>query len=160
MTNDKLKRIKLWNDLMREQGLFTRITALTIPVQSDPNTPIQNLRPHYTNEVFKNAQTVYLAKGYAFDGEYVKGAEYNYSDRYRQWFSSELWDVAWSEAKKIDPSVSTAAATETFLRTIHEDPELKLVHIMAGFNWSNGYDYQVYGFIPGAKVAASESVSS
>lgn len=118
-------------------------------IQSNPNARIQHLRPHYTDERFKNAQTVYLAKGYTLEGETVKGAAYNYSDRYRQWFSDELYTAAWNAAKAIDKDLSTAAAIEAFLRHIHEDPDLKLVHIMAGFNWSNGYDYQVYGFIPG-----------
>jgi hypothetical protein len=120
-------------------------------IQSKPNAPIKHLRPHYTDDRFKDAQTVYLAQGHTLTGEYVKGAAYNYSDRYRSWFSDELYTGGWEAARKVDKDRSTAASIEAFLRHVHQDPDLKLVHIMAGFNVSNGYDYQVYGFIEGAK---------
>jgi hypothetical protein len=142
-----------------EQMLFERFVGsvlrpepnLGIAIQNNPTASIRHLRPHYTDDRFKTARTVYLARGYKLegdDGETVKGAHYNYSDRYRLWFTSDLIDAAWDAAKAIDKSVSTAAAIEAFLRHVHQDPELKLVHIMAGFNVSNGFDYQVYGYIP------------
>lgn len=120
----------------------------TVAVQSNPNARIQHLRPHYTNEVFKNAQTVYLAQGCKLSGDYVKGAEYNYSDRIWQWKYNEA-RAAWETIKASDLNIDSAAAHEMYLRLVFNDPELKLVHILAGFNVSNGYDYQVYGFIPG-----------
>lgn len=145
---DKKQR-ELWGRITRELNFVARVSGPTHAIQSKPNERIQHLRPHYTNELFKNAQTVYLAKGYSLSGEYVKGAAYNYSDRYRLWFSDELYTAAWAAAKVVDKDLSTAASIEAFLRHIHGDAELTLVHIMAGFNMSNGYDYQVYGFIPG-----------
>lgn len=137
-----------WDELFRPL-----LEQPSIPVQSKPTAPISHLRPHYTDDRFKSAQTVYLAKGYKLTGETVKGAAYNYSDRYRQWSSVESWDKAIHAAKAQFPETNCAAHIEAFLRAIHDDPELKLVHIMAGFNVSNGYDYQVYGFIPGKKEA-------
>lgn len=142
-----------------EQMLFERFVGSVlrpepnagIAIQSNPNQSIRHLRPHYTDDRFKTARTVYLARGYTLDGDSVKGAAYNYSDRYRQWSSVESWDNAINTAKTQFPDMNSAAHIEVFLRTIHDDPELKLVHIMAGFNVSNGYDYQVYGFIPGKK---------
>lgn len=127
-----------------------QVARASHPVQSNPNARIQNLRPHYTNEYFKEARTVYLAKGYRLtsDDELVKGASYNYSDRIRQWDWKKA-EAARDTATAQLPETSCAAHIEAYLRAFFDDPDLKLVHVMAGFNVSNGYDYQVYGYIPG-----------
>lgn len=110
--------------------------------------PIHNLNPHYTNERFKEAQTVWLAKGKSLSsGRYptVKGAEYNYSDRIWQW----NWEKARKATDVIDASLArnSAAYIQEFLRYYFDNPKIELVHVMAGFNLSNGYPYQVYGYI-------------
>lgn len=124
-----------------------------IHVERRTTARIQNLRPHYTNSQFREAQTVYLAAGYRLtkSDDLVIGASYNYSDRLWQW-DWEKSRAAWETAKQQRPDhQDTAEQIEIYLRTFFDDPKLKLVHILAGFNVSNGYDYQVYGYLPGDK---------
>lgn len=150
-------------DFMR--GLFEDLRktgGFGISIVSNPHQIINDLRPHYSNTRFRHAQTVYLAAGYQtkqtqFDGdvEYVKGAEYAYSDRIRQWD----WNKAEAARKTAIEQVREdrcAAHIEVYLREFYGDPELKLVHILAGVNLSSGYDYQVYGWIPGKKTITDE----
>lgn len=148
-----------WGDLLRRwDEIENDVVRATYPVQSDPKARIQHLRPHYTNEHFKTARTVYLARGYKLagaDGETVKGASYNYSDRVRQWHKHEDLERARNAANEATSERDSALWIEVYLQTLTGDAGLKVVHIMAGFNWSNGYDYQVYGFIPGVKTDES-----
>lgn len=110
---------------------------------------IPHLRPHYSNQYFATARTVYLAEGYKAksDGrnDYAKGAEYNYSDRLWQWDYDKA-KKSWEIAKARGLVANSAAEIEAYL-TAYYDRQLKLVHVLAGFNVSNGYDYQVYGVI-------------
>lgn len=120
-------------------------------IERDASKPIEHLMPHYSNDYFKNARTVYLASDCETkEGEYgetVKGAAYNYSDRIRQWHTEDEYEAAWKTAKASGHQPRSAAYLEVYLRAILDNPELKLVHILAGVNWSNGYPYQVYGYI-------------
>lgn len=121
-----------------------------IDVQSDHCKPIQHLMPHYTDSRFKQPQTVYLADGHRVGkDDYVKGAEYNYSDRLMEWNGWEKYEAAWNAAKASSHEPRSAAYVELYLRTLLDKPNLKLVHVMAGVNWGNGYPYQVYGYITG-----------
>jgi hypothetical protein len=125
------------------------------PYCRSKNEPIRNIAPHYTNEYYKEARTVYLANGKRLNSEgYVKGAEYNYSDRLWQWD----WDKAnqaWEVARAKELPRDSAALHEAYL-TAYYGKELELVHIMAGFNWSSGYPYQVYGVIFKAEVEGEQ----
>lgn len=112
----------------------------------DMNATIANLHPHYTNSVFATPQTVWMAEGRKLGkGGYVKDAEYNYSDR--------IWQWDWSKASKanevIDSTINrnSAAYIQEFLRYFFDNPKLTLVHIMASFNQSTGYAYQVFGYL-------------
>lgn len=124
---------------------------LRIPAyQTSKTARIPDLHPHYTNDAYRTAQTVFLAPGYKLKDGYsphVEGAEYNYSDRIYGWD----WDKAnttWDAAREAFPDAfDTAACREHWLRLYWDKPQLELVHIMAGFNVSNGYPYQVYGCI-------------
>lgn len=106
--------------------------------------------PHYTNPYFQTARTVYQSPTHRLDTDgYVKGAEYNYSDRLTQWHS-------WEKSKQADEAAKTsgfnrwsAGWAEVWLRSLLDDPDLELVHMMAGYNLSNGYGYWVYGYIKG-----------
>lgn len=140
--NKKIRRqLEEW-EMMFERDGFATLKRVLIPVQSNPTATIKDLRPHYTNEAFKSPQTVYLAAGYKLTPEYVKGAFYNYSDRLPYEGREEAWKVA--NAQHSDHNC--AAWAETYLRALLNKPNLKLVHILAGFNVSNGFDYQVYGY--------------
>jgi hypothetical protein len=114
--------------------------------------PIANLDPHYTNSYYAKSRTVWLASGHKTTPdsggyEWVKGATYNYSDRIWQWD----WDKADVSRKAVDESLDrrSPAFIQAWLRLYFDKPDLELVHVMAGFNVSNGYSYQVYGYKDG-----------
>lgn len=123
-------------------------SALYAP-QRDSQRPVDHLNPHYTNEYFKRAQTVYLAQGYTLKvgiTEHVEGAGYDYSDRLRQWDYGKA-DAAWKAAReRFNDDMRTAEAHEFYLRLYFDAPNLALVHILAGYNLSTGHPYQVYGY--------------
>jgi hypothetical protein len=137
-----------WEQMKRVFREIDRRQRSTVTVVRDRETPIRNLHPHYTNDVFKNAQTVYLARDMktvshgSWDG--VKGATYNYSDRLMSWHYGKI-DAAREAANETGHAKDSAAWLERYLQVLTSD-DIKLVHIMAGFNLSNGFDYQVYGY--------------
>lgn len=96
---------------------------------------IMNYDPHYTNDYFRTARVVW--------GVDKKGLIWEYSDRLWEWD----WDKAEAAAKKASEShqVRTAAWVEAYLSAYFEK-EVEIVCIQAGFNVSNGYPYQVFGF--------------
>lgn len=109
--------------------------------------PIANLTPHYTDSRFRDAQTVWIANGRKAKGHSgtIPGIIYNYSDR--------LWQWDWHKCDEVSKSIDTSldrrspAYIQEFLRKVLNRPKLELLHVMAGFNVSNGYPYQVYGYI-------------
>lgn len=108
-------------------------------------SPIYNLSPHYTDNRFREPQTVWLATGYKLNKrDVVNGAVYNYSDRIWQWD----WNKANSAHETIDKSLDhrSPAYIQEFLRYYFNNPKIVLVHVVAGVNLSNGYPYQVYGY--------------
>ncbi len=110
--------------------------------------PIYNLQPHYTDQRFAKPQTVWVADGVDINREgYVEDCEYNYSDRIWQWD----WNKADAAQKSIDKELDrrSPAYIQEFLRVYFENPAIVLVHVMAGFNVSNGFAYQVYGYSTG-----------
>jgi len=111
------------------------------------NEPLHNLNPHYTDGHYKTARTVWIASGYCTTGDYgtVEDAEYNYSDRIWQWDWNKA-DAAWNSIGDTFTKRSPAFLQE-WLRGYFNNPKLELVHIMAGFNVSTGYPYQVFGYI-------------
>lgn len=106
--------------------------------------PIANLTPHYTDDHFRDAQTVWIEKGYSVNrSQTVKGASYNYSDR--------IWEWNWNKADTVRKSIEhldrrSPAYIQEFLRRYFDNPAIRLVHVMAGFNVSNGSSYNVYGY--------------
>lgn len=60
------------------------------------------LNPHYTDNRFKEPQTIFLESGFEtvrqFSAEMVKGASYDYSDRLHQWHG-EKCDEAFKRVK-------------------------------------------------------------
>lgn len=129
-----------------------RIQKQMIPVLTDKQASISsnNLMPHYTNTVFNEPQTVFLAKGYKLSKDRyatVKGAEYNYSDRLYQW-DYKASEKATEGAKEAVKDTNSALYFETYLRLYFDKPKLELIHIMAGVNVGNGYPYRIYGYFP------------
>ena len=123
-------------------------------VETNNTREIQSrlLDPHYTDDRFRKSQTVYLAPGHTtkmnFGVPLVKVASYDYSDRLLQWYGRQC-DEAWNAAAKLGFEKNSAQLIEAFLRELFKDPNLELVHIVAGVNVGNGYGYRVYGYIRG-----------
>lgn len=125
------------------------------------NEPIMNLTPHYTDERFFHPQTVFLREGYRTSDRHsypsVQGARYEYSDRIYGWYAHEKIEAAREFAKTIHLDARTPAHIEAYLQQVFDDPTIKLVHVMAGFNWGNGFPYQIYGFIQTEKAPLESS---
>ena len=117
---------------------------------SDKNQTFQYgcLNPHYTDNRFRDPQTIFLEPGFKterqFSAEMVKDASCDYSDRLRQW-NGEKCDEAFQRVKAKGVPEKTPAFFEAYLQELMEDPDLQLVHIVAGVNVGNGYPYRVYG---------------
>lgn len=125
-------------------------TINRVAVERDPDSPITHMQPHYTDDRFREPQTVYLATGYNVDKQQryptVEGATYNYSDRIWQWDRNKA-DAANKASLEKGFHRDSAARFEVYLRLYFDKPTLKLVHVMAGFNVATGYPYQVFGYI-------------
>lgn len=126
---------------------------MMVHIVTDKDATIEgrNLRPHYTDSRFYSGQehTVFLAQGYTLTksrNPTVKGANYDYSDRLWQWDYKKA-EAARARAIEIVPDTYSARFYETFLRLYYGNEAIELVHIVTGVNVSNGYDYQVYGYI-------------
>jgi len=113
------------------------------------------LNPHYTDSRFLHAQTVFLAPGFTtirqYGSDFVEGAAYVYDDRLLQWHGHEENEAAWEKAKESGFAERSPAKLEAYLQALLKDPGLRLVHLLTGFNWGNGYPYRVYGYIPGKR---------
>lgn len=108
-----------------------------------PNVPqglndyIPNLHPHYTNERFKNAQLVWGSED---------AKTWDYSDRIIEWYGTKTCHEAWEQAEREGFKRDTAGFIQRYLQIVYGNDNLRLIGIMAGFNWSNGYPYNVYGY--------------
>ena len=111
------------------------------------NTPIDHLMPHYTQTRYNEAQTVWIADGYKDSGRYhtIAGVDYVYSDRIWQWD----WSKADATRLSIDETLDRCSPLyiQAFLRGFYDNPDIQLIHVMAGVNLGNGYPYQVYGYV-------------
>lgn len=127
------------------------MTSQIVQIQKEKTISISSrlISPHYTDNRFNKEQTVFLAPGYhtvsSFGCDVVKEASYEYSDRLWQW-DYETSEKAWKEASEKFPK-NSAALFEEYLRRYYKNPDLELVHIIAGVNRGNGYPYRVYGYI-------------
>lgn len=135
-----------WDEVMGVLG-YRRDRPPTPAVPHAMDVIIPHLQPHYTDERFRHEQTVFLRSGYDLAQEYVKGAEYNYSDRLWGWDWNKM-NAAVVKTRSAGLDVNTAAFWEAVLREFCGKPHLKLVHIMACFNSATGYPIQVFGYLP------------
>ncbi len=98
--------------------------------------------PHYTETRFKTAQTVFGEPSKSPYGH--KDLNYDYSDR--------LWEWDYNKAKLSSETATATDATpksarwyEAYLSAYFDKP-IEIVHILAGYNVSNGYPYAVFGY--------------
>ena len=104
--------------------------------------------PHYTDDRFKTARTIYVEKGYPLKSDSfrelvtVSDAHYIYSDRL-DYYGRER-GYAWAEVLEL-PDYS-AIQEEAMLCEALGRP-IKLVHMLAGFNLATGFPYRVYGIM-------------
>ena len=98
--------------------------------------------PHYTDDRFKNEQTVFGEQPKSRYGH--DGLHYDYSDR--------LWQWDYSKAEKSIEIANASGATpkscrwyEAYLSAYFDRP-IEIKHIVAGVNRSNGYPYCVFGY--------------
>lgn len=129
-------------------------------VETDKSKELQYglLNPHYTDDRFRgDPKTVFLAPGFTtkagYGGDTVEGVSYEYSDRLHEWHG-EKCDAAWKVASEKGFNKNSAEVMEAYLRELLGDPDLQLVHVVAGVNHSNGYPYRVYGYVSGKKETA------
>lgn len=131
--------------------IYGYYASVFVTDEKEESIPSNLINPSSEDPRFLTPQTIFLAKGHAaidtFEGDYVTGASYNDSDRYICWFGTEELEAAWEQAKSAGHKKDSPALIEAFLRFIHKDPELELVHILTWVNRSNGYPAQSYGFI-------------
>lgn len=110
---------------------------------TDRRVPLETY-PHYSDERFSNgrARTVF---GRVPDGaEYIRGLEYVYDDRMRQWDYAKH-ERAWKEAETLALPNRSADLYEAYLSAYFGEP-VSLLHVLAGVNVSNGYPYVVFGY--------------
>jgi len=114
-----------------------------------------NTSPHYTDRLYKNERTEFCSepeKLIDINGTLmIDGIHYDYSDRLFEWDSKKMRasfesaDTSLSVSSSDWQKRATARYIRDVLRFYYDDPELEIVHIVAGVNHGNGYPYLVYG---------------
>lgn len=99
------------------------------------NEIIHDYYPHYTNEHYRHARVIW--------GKNEQGLKWDYSDRLYEWNPTK-YDKAVEIANKKAKS-RTAQWVEIFLSEYYH-LSCKIICIQAGFNWSNGFPYQIFGY--------------
>lgn len=121
----------LYNNMFIETNHQRNLTRGTF----DKNK-VLNTQPRYTDDRFKEAQTVFGKKG--------KGLDYVYSDRLWQW-DYDKSEEATKIANANDLKSRTCLWYECYL-SAYLDKEIEIKHILSGVNVSNGYPYYVLGY--------------
>lgn len=99
---------------------------------------------HYSDDRFRNAQTVYGRKAKH------KSGGYDYSDRYLQW-DYDKWQTgcknaqAEADSDTCDWDVCSVEYYESVLSHFHDKPTT-IHHVLTGFNVTSGYSYYVFGY--------------
>lgn len=99
---------------------------------------------HYTQDLFRTAQTVFGRK------TKHKSGGYDYSDRYLEW-DYDKWrageKLAQEEAEsdKSKWEICSVGYYESVLSHFHGKPTM-IYHVLTGFNVSNGYSFYVFGY--------------
>lgn len=109
-----------------------------------------NTMPHYTDQRFKTAQTVYGAE--------ERGLHYDYSDRLWEW-NYDKAEAANKVAQEQGHPIRSCAYYEAYLTAYFGKPT-EIKHILAGWNVATGYPYAVFGyrFMEGEGEALAEAL--
>lgn len=131
-----------WYLMGRRFGRQTPTPRSTFPndgafmdATDDPDARL-NTNPHYTDERFRHAQTIY--------GRQVEGLHYDYSDRLWQWDYAKAEEAVKAANASGAPSGS-ARWLSAYLTAFHGKPA-EVLHVMAGWDWATGYAYAIYGY--------------
>lgn len=133
-----------------------KLEPFIIKGTKDYNAEI-NASPHYTDKRYRHGLTefcLYPERLVECEESFlIPGLTYEYSDRLSEW-NRQKFREAVNHAKSVlnvaDKdwrATSTANYFQEMLRYYYDNPNLQLIHIIAGYNWSNGYPYLIYGFI-------------
>lgn len=118
------------------EGFFSDHGVEFVPcLITDEDAPIHDL-PHYTEKIFKEAQTIF--------GEKEDGLNSVCSDRLNQWDHKKYKEAEKKANKEVTDSHT--ARWHRALLTAYYGTEILLKHIQAAVNTSNGGSYLVYGF--------------
>jgi len=104
---------------------------------NDKNEKLQ-LHPHYRDPRFanKSAQIVF--------GSREPNLKYVYDDRLQQW-NYEKYKSSWKKAINSGKTKDSCAFLEIYLSAYFDKP-IEIKCVLAGVNWSNGYEYWVAGY--------------
>lgn len=94
---------------------------------------------HYSDKYYDQPRTIY---GHKVN---LPNFGYDYSDRIQQWDYKKAEQAA-EFADFQGWTARTANWYQAYLQFYFNDPDLKLYHIMAGTNRSNGYEYLIFGY--------------
>lgn len=100
---------------------------MSVYVETDKTKELQYrlLNPHYTDDRFRQSQTVFLAPGYTtvrrYSVDIVEGVSYDYSDRLHQWHG-EKCDEAWKAAEARGFIKNSPALLEAYLQELFGGP--------------------------------------
>lgn len=113
-----------------------------------PNTEVElETHPHYTDHRFRHPRTVFCAEPENLkeneSGPFIKGCTYDYSDRIEEWDRDKARKAREAATEK-GHLRNSAKWYEFYLSYIYGE-EVKLIHIVAGINHSNGWPYCVFG---------------
>ncbi len=108
---------------------------------NDPSVSL-HLFPHYSEERFQHARTVF--------GTPEKGLNYDYSDRLEQWWGRDKMKQAREHAMKLNTVRNSADYLSVVVSFLYDEPR-KVLHVLSGINSANGYPY----FVVGHKAADS-----
>jgi hypothetical protein len=110
----------------------------------DPDVPLQNLSPHYTNTNFRYPQTVYRRPNIVENDPKLC---YDYDDRLYDWDYKKA-EKTYKQAEKEIGNTNTARFFSAWLSKYH-GKVIIVQHIMTGYNWGNGYPYRIFGYDKG-----------
>ena len=131
--------MKMGNDL-DTWGYKTR-HATGYPTTFDKNKPLKT-QPNYADTKFKKPQTIFGDKPKSdFGHSYL---HYDYSDRLWQWDYDKA-EFSTDVANKSNATPKTCLWFEAYLSSYFEKT-VKIEHIIAGVNHSNGFSYLVFGY--------------
>jgi hypothetical protein len=107
-----------------------------IPCAYSKTEVLQNLNPHYSNNIFSGG------KSHSIYGKEDDTLFYVYNDR----LDHSFWTYCWLRVTDEGFVEPTAEKYEKALQYYFNSPDLRIGNIKVGVNVSNGYSYQIYGF--------------